>query len=73
MISLKVIYGSRKSRDAKEILGSARALACCLLRPRGKPLQIPCFSLMLRSRPAIGEGANRHTRGRVCSPELQPH
>jgi hypothetical protein len=50
-------------------LGSTRALACRGRRPR-RPH--PCiFSVSYWRGDTVGGGADCHTRGRVCSPELE--
>ena len=52
-------------------MGSARALACGVPRPRGTPEDVrQANHLVTRARwPLTGEGAGQHTRGRVCSPK----
>jgi hypothetical protein len=52
-------------------MGSARALACGVPRPRGHTgaCTTQPFGVSLRLE-ATGEGAARNTRGRVCSPKI---
>ena len=51
--------------------GSARALACGVARPRAthQGVRNPHHSVRRRALVPTGEGAGRHTRGRVCSPK----
>src|ERR1022692_677253 len=50
--------------------GSARALACCVPRPRGAQETVRRTNRLVTdlSLPPTGEGAGRNTRGCVCSP-----
>src|SRR5687767_6716333 len=51
-------------------MGSARALACCVSRPRGTldGFRIDDHLAIAAGDGPTGEGVGRNTRGRVCSP-----